>query len=550
MLKQLSIQNYALIEEAVFTPGSGLTVITGETGSGKSILLGALGLVLGERADLDALRSPESKCIVEATVQIDKRWHSFFEAEGLDFDTESIIRRELTPSGKSRAFINDTPVNLKLLKRFGNEVVDIHSQMETSRLRDRSYRFELLDAAAGHLHEVSAWQKAYDVLLEKQRELESLRETEAKSRLDLDYFRFQLEELDALQLDAIDPEALEQEADLYRNAEAISESQARVALALDEDDRSVVSILKELTQQLDRISEVHPASSVLRERLISATIELQDIAAEAADARDELDQDPQRLSELESLLDKLYAVQTKHRLQSLTELSDLRDELREKISGIDTIEDRIQELEQKIASTEKSLRKDAAHLHSTRSKAANMLSEEISKALSALKMPHAELRFDLEETDTLNRYGMSDLRLMFRANKGGQLLPLEKAASGGERSRVMLALKGVLTKHYDLPTLILDEIDTGVSGEVAARVAEMMREMADGMQLIAISHLPQVAGKAHHHYKVLKEVSGQHTFTRIQELSADERVEELASMLSGEAITDSAREHAKALLVQ
>jgi DNA repair protein RecN (Recombination protein N) len=548
MLKQLFIQNYALIEEAVFTPGGGLTVITGETGSGKSILLGALGLVLGERADLDALRSPESKCIVEATIQIDERWKKLFEEEGLDFDRETILRRELSPSGKSRAFINDTPVNLKLMKRFGNEVVDIHSQMETSRLRDRGYRFELLDAAAGHLETIRKWQSAYDLYLAEQRELEALKEAEAKSKLDLDYFRFQLEELDALRLDEITPEELEQEADLHRNAEAISEAQSRVALALDEDDRSVVSILKELIQSLDKVSDVHPLSASLRERLVSASIELQDIAAEAADARDDIDQDPQRLHELESLLDKLYAVQTKHRLQSLTELRELRDELHEKISGIDTIEDRIQALEQQLAKTEKELRKEAEQLHTVRAKAAKMLGEEISKALSALKMPHAELRFELEATDELNRYGLSDLRLMFKANKGGQSLPLEKAASGGERSRVMLALKGVLTRHYDLPTLILDEIDTGVSGEVAARMAEMMKEMAGGMQLIAISHLPQVAGKAHNHYKVLKEVSGQHTYTRLQELTADERIEELASMLSGEAITDSAREHAKALM--
>lgn len=548
MLKQLYIQNYALIEEATFTPGSGLTVITGETGSGKSILLGALGLVLGERSDLDALRRPDAKCVVEATLIVPDHWQAFFETEELDFDRETILRRELSPAGKSRAFINDTPVNLKLLKRFGRSMVDIHSQMETSRLTDRSYRFALLDAAAGLEEEVHIWQKTHRAWLDLKSELKRLIEAESKSKLDLDYFRFQLEELEALELEHIDPKALEEEAELHRNAESIAEANSRVNYALEEDERSVIPALKELVQSLDKVANVHQPSAQLRDRLKSVAIELQDIAAEAADAADSVEQDPATLTRVEAQLDKLYALQSKHRLNEASELSELRDSLREKISSIDSIDDRIAALEKEVQLQEEELRTQAATLHAARINAATRLSTEISDALSKLKMPDAALRFAVEQRDNLDAHGCSDLSLLFTANKGSQELALEKAASGGERSRVMLALKSVLSYHEQLPTLILDEIDTGVSGEVAARMAEMMQEMGQHMQLIAISHLPQVAGKADCHYRVSKEVRGDSTFTRLHLLDENERVEELAAMLSGKAVTESAREHAKALM--
>lgn len=548
MLKHLSIRNYALIEEAVFTPGAGLSAITGETGSGKSILLGALGLVLGERADLDALRDPDAKCIVEATLSVADSWKAFFEKEELDFDRETILRRELSPGGKSRAFINDTPVNLKVLKRFGRSMVDIHSQMETSRLTDRTYRFELLDAAAGLEEKVGQWRADYRKLLNLKHELDELKEAESKSKLDLDYFRFQLDELEALNLDEIDAKALEEEAELHRNAESIAEISGKVSYALEEGEQSVVPLLKELVQSLSKIAEVHPASAALKDRLNSAAIELQDIAAEAADAADSVEQDSVRLTQVEELLDKLYALQSKHQLTEPSELASLRDELREKIDGIDSIDGRLQNLEETVRKQEEELLKRAMNLHDARTAAAAKLSSEISTSLSQLKMPHASLRFVVEQRNTLDAHGCSDLSLLFTANKGSQELPLEKAASGGEQSRVMLALKSVLSYHEQLPTLILDEIDTGVSGEVAARMAEMMQGMAKHMQLIAISHLPQVAGKADCHYRVSKEVSGDATFTRLHLLDEHDRVEELAAMLSGKAVTDSAREHAKALM--
>lgn len=548
MLTKLSITNYALIAHVNVDFTSGLSVITGETGSGKSILLGALNLVLGERADLDALRVKTEKCIVEAHFHISDTLKTFFTANDLDFESETIVRRELSPSGKSRAFINDTPVNLKLLKVFGDQMVDIHSQLETGKLRDKNFRFELLDAVANQLNEVGAWRVRFDEMKHKEAELNSLKESALQSKRDLDYFRFQLDELLEADLDKLDAEALENEADMHRNAEGIALAFGKVVYGLDEADNALLPSLKSLVDALDSISNVHAQSKELKERMQSTLIELRDISEEATQLRDGSEQDPQRLAEIERALDKVYALQNKHQLQTAAELITLRDELDHKVNSIDSLDDRIKQLENAVAQETQKLKQEATVFHHARIEAGAQLQQEIQGHLTNMKMPHATLRFDLHLQDQLTRNGCSSLDLLFTANKGGNELPLEKAASGGEMSRVMLALKAVVSAYQSLPTLILDEIDTGVSGDVAARMADVMKHMSASLQLVAISHLPQVAGKAAHHYKVLKSVADGSTQTSIIKLDTTERLEELAGMLSGEQITDSAREHAKALM--
>jgi DNA repair protein RecN (Recombination protein N) len=548
MLKRLRISNYVLIDQAELDLSRGLTVLTGETGSGKSILLGALHLILGERADLDVMRSPEEKCIVEAVFELHEDLKSFFESEDLDFEAETIVRREISPTGKSRAFINDTPVNLKTLKELGSRVVDIHSQMETSRLREKAFRFELLDACAQQQGEVRSYATSYKQLLSLRSELEALREQEHRSKLDLDFFRFQFEEISAVAIDKIDVSALEEEAQTLRNADTIAANLHKVSHILEEREEAILPQIKSLIQNLDTTSEVHAGSRELRDRLNSAYIEMQDIAAEALSNAEGISHDPARLHAIELELDQVYTLMNKHRLTSITELIDLREDLKSRIEAIDSLDEVIAERVTTISQLEQDLNSKADSLHQARVTAARTLEKQIQSLLVDLKMPHALLQFALSATQELGIHGKSDLVLLFTANKGAEPLALEKSASGGELSRLMLALKAVVSNYRSMPTLILDEIDSGVSGDVAARMAETMKHMSGEMQLIAISHLPQVAAKAEHHFKVLKETAHEATFTRINYLSASERVEELAGMLSGEVITESAREHARALL--
>jgi DNA repair protein RecN (Recombination protein N) len=548
MLKRLRISNYVLIDHAELDLSRGLTVLTGETGSGKSILLGALHLILGDRADLDVMRSPEEKCIVEAVFELNSDLTSFFEAEDLDFEPETIVRREISPNGKSRAFINDTPVHLKTLKELGSRMVDIHSQMETSRLREKAFRFELLDACAQQLPEVRAYGIAYKQLLQLRVELEELKEQERRSKLDLDYFRFQFEEISAVAIDHIDAPALEEEAQTLRNADTIAAQLHKVSHLLEASDEAILPPVKALIQQLESTAGVHSGTREIHGRLHSAYIELQDLASEALRYAEGISHDPERLHTIEHELDQVYTLLNKHRLSTIVELIALREDLKARIEAIDTLEEVITERTLAIAKLENDLNSKADTLHQARVSAARKLEEEIEALLAELKMPHARLQFALSTNAMLGVHGKSELALLFTANKGAEPLALEKSASGGELSRLMLALKAVISKYRSMPTLILDEIDSGVSGDVAARMAETMMRMSTDMQLIAITHLPQVAAKATHHFKVLKETAQEATFTRINYLTTPERIEELAGMLSGEVITESAREHARALL--
>ncbi|MCH2198675.1 MAG: DNA repair protein RecN [Flavobacteriales bacterium] len=548
MLLKLHVRNYALIDQVDLNFEQGMTAITGETGSGKSILLGALGLVLGERADMQALRSPESKCIVEAIFRLDERLKPLFQEADLDFESESIFRREITPSGKSRAFVNDTPVHLKSLKAIGQRLIDVHSQMETSRLKESSFRYQLLDATAGQQDSFKAWKEQLLSFRKKEQELLELKEAEARAARELDYMQFQFNELMALDLDNIDQEQLENEVNAQRNAEEIIRSMSEVHGILDGSESGVTDQLRNAILAMERISGVYSPAEQLLERLQSTVIEINDISSEAESKSEDIAIDPQVLQELQDQLDGLYALQNKHRVSDLESLRVLRDELDGKIQNASSLESRIEDLSNDIETARQELMAAAHKLNKKREKASVLLVNRVKEILSELKMEHAELRFELQETGELNAFGTTKLSLLFKANKGGQFQDLEKVASGGELSRVMLAIKSSVSDSLSLPTLVLDEIDTGVSGEVAAKMAQEMSKMASHMQVINISHLPQVTAAANQHFKVFKVVQGEETFSEIKMLNEAEREDELASMLSGTEVTEAAREQARSLL--
>lgn len=548
MLLRLNIRNYALIENLDVDFTSGLSVITGETGSGKSILLGALGLALGERGAAEVLRNKAEKCIVEITFLVAEEFKTFFDDNDLDFTQETIIRREVAVGGKSRSFVNDTPVSAKLLKDLGSKLVDVHSQFEQSNIRTKEFRLNLLDAAAKQIDRVAEYKKLFKKWQTMKVELDQTMEEDAKSKAEADFLLFQLNELDAAGLESVDIAAMEEEADMHRNAENIIRHLDALVHRLEEADEAVVPTLKNALQSLDVLANMHKNGATLRDRIKSVYIELVDIAAEASNERDKIEGDPNRLKIIEEALDKLYALSHKHRLTNASELIDLRESFRTKLDHFEGLTEKIEGLTKEVDAVNKELTQMAEKLHLARIQAAGLLEKNVKEKLGMMKMVDAKLQFILTTSNELNLYGNTAVELMFQANKGLDAQPLEKTASGGELSRLMLALKATTASFVSLPTLILDEIDSGVSGEVAARMADVMRGMSTEMQLIAISHLPQVAGKAQHHYKVYKETLGGQTFTRLSVLADNQRVEELAGMLSGENITDSARQHAKELL--
>ncbi len=550
MLRHLSIRNYALIAhiETDFTPG--LTALTGETGSGKSIILGALGLILGERADTGVLRNQEEKCIIEAIFRVERTMLPFFEENDLDFDEQTVLRREITPKGKSRAFINDTPVTLAQMRVLGSILVDIHSQQEQSRFREMAFRFSILDRFAKQEEAASTFYQSYQVLKEAQKTLQVLTEREAQSKADLDYFQFQLQELEEARLDDLPVEELEDQLSILENAESIQHGLQQLQNLLTEQEEPIVAQLKQGLQFLSGLKDKHHGIAALHERLQSAMIELDDISAEAGMESDKTQMDPELLQQTQERLDEYYRLQNKHRCNDLADLIALRDQLSERISEVSSLADTILAQEKLIIEQQNSLRAQASDLHSKRTKAAKGLEKKIQEHLVHLGMPNAVLRFEFNEIEGFNRHGNSEVQLMLMANKGGDFKPLDKVASGGETSRVTLALKAALAEQQLIRTIIFDEIDTGVSGEMALRMAEIMKQMSSKLQLINITHLPQVAAKADQQFKVYKTSDNNATFTHIEKLGEAERIQELAEMLSGKDFGKEALANAKALLTK
>lgn len=549
MIVSLVIKNYALIEDIQVQLESGLTTITGETGAGKSIVLGALSLLLGKRADLSSVKNPKKKCIVEAVFLLEKmNLKNLFLDNGLDYDDHTIIRRELLPQGKSRAFVNDSPVTLAQLQVVAPHLIDIHSQHETLSLFSEKFQMEVIDTLADNQALLTKYQVDYKVLTELKSQLNSLKETHAAAVKELDYQSFLYQELVEAKLDKTDLESLEEEYETLRNFEQIQTGFGEVLHKLDAEEIGILFNLKQARRIVGDFQDVSAEFKNIWERLNSVIIELEDVQSSIAYTVEAQEADPSTLSELDSRLQQLYQLQQKHSLSSIEELIALREELEVKITSSTDLEEEIQTIAEKIQKIEASLKRQGEVLHKRRMQAIPSLKKQLESRLKSLGMPNAQFKFQLELVERFHSTGMDKLELLFTANKGLKFGPLQRVASGGELSRIMLSIKAVLAKYKELPTLVFDEIDTGVSGEIATKIAVIMEEMSESMQLLCITHLPQIAAKGSQHLKIYKEDLETSTVTKLTALDADARVYEIAGMIGGENRTESALRHARELL--
>ena len=549
MITSLSIKNYALIEKLAIDFSKGFSIITGETGAGKSIILGALGLVLGKRADLTSLKNKEDKCVIEAYFDISKyNLLPFFEANDLDYEDETIIRREILPSGKSRAFINDSPVNLQELQELSLFLIDIHSQHQTQELSEEKVQFEIIDAIADNQSTILEYQlllKSYK--LDKSK-LNALLKKQSESSKEQDYNTFLLDELVLAHLKSGEQETLESDFEKLNNVEIIKESIDKSLAIANQEQIGVMHNLKEIKISLQKIASFSPEYHSLLERISSLTIEFDDISDELNRCSEKLINDPEQLDLISQKLQLLYNLQKKHQVSSVDELIEIQTNLENTVLELGNMEEEITALTNSIHNKTKSLDTLSAMIHKKRRDSIPVLSQKLISILETLGMPNVRFKMDINTTSTYFENGKDELQFLFSANKGTDFGLLKKVASGGEMSRIMLAVKAILAKYSKLPTLIFDEIDSGVSGEIANRMGEIMKEMSQNMQIFAITHLPQIASKGTSHFKVSKSTIGESTQSELKLLSNEERVVEIAQMLSGNVITDSALNHAKALL--
>ncbi|MBB1150407.1 DNA repair protein RecN [Myroides sp. NP-2] len=549
MLTSLSIKNFALIDHLEIDFFNGFSIITGETGAGKSIVLGALGLLQGKRADLGSLKNKEEKCVIEGQFSVDpyklEELYSFLD---MDYEPVTIIRREILPSGKSRAFVNDSPVNLTDLQELSAVLLDIHSQHQTSELSEETYQIKVIDAIAKNeetLEEYQKYLKQYKTALAS---LQQLKEDEVELLKEQDYHAFLLEELVAAQLSTIDQAELESEFEKLNNVEHVRESFALATQLLSADQVGVIQGLKELRQTLQKTATVSKDYEELYNRVVSAEIELADLANEIEREVDHVVLDPERLTVVHERLQMLYALQKKHQVNTVEELLSIEADLNDKVFQVGDIQEKILAVEKEIATLLVKLDELAAVLSQARQQAIPALSDQLVEILTLVGMPHATFQFDFKTVDHYLNNGKDQMQLQFSANKGMDYGLLKKVASGGELSRIMLAIKAILARYSNLPTIIFDEIDTGVSGEVADKMGVIMKDMSTLMQVFAITHLPQIAAKGHQHYKVFKASEGDSTTSKLIQLNPEQRIEEIAQMLSGKDITASALQHAKELL--
>lgn len=554
MLQRLSINNYALIQQLELPFGKGLNIITGETGSGKSIMIEALELILGERADSKSLFDKEKKCVIEGEFNLKGyELENFFSENEIDpesfrDDEITILRREISVQGKSRAFINDTPVTLQQLKELGVSLVDIHSQHQTLEINKSVNRFDLLDTFADAKTELKKYQESFSTYKSISLQLEELLETEKKSKLDLDYFQFQFTELEEAKLKEGEDESVEKELELLTNSEEIKTGFQRAISILDDQQSGVVNNLKEVKSILQKLSKFSSETEKLSERVESSLIEVKDILSEIETLDGKVFHDQKRIELLSERLNLINNLLFKHRVKTSIELISLRDELGFKISSITSLDETIDKLTKEKESAFKKVIESGNKLREKRKSVCGKLEKEIKSILADLAMPHAEMKIQLSEAGEPLQNGLDYIEFLFQANKGGELREISKVASGGEFSRLMLAIKSITSKLKSLPTIIFDEIDTGVSGDVANKMGDIMRGMGKSMQVFSITHLPQVAVKGNSQYKVFKTVSKNITSTQVKKLSEHERIEEIAKMLSGDKLSEAALANAKELL--
>lgn len=550
MLKHITIRNFALIEKVEISFSSGFSVITGETGHGKSVFLGAVAMLLGQRSDVKSIREGADRCVIEGIFDIAGfGLEAFFEENDLDYDRECIVRRELASSGRSRAFVNDTPVNVSLLKELGARLIDIHSQHQNLLLGDRNYQLGVLDTLAGDKELLSGYKSIHEQYLSLKRELAARKEALEASRRDEDWIRFQLDELDAAALKSGELEELEQELQELSHAEDIQAALYGACAAIDSDERSMLNALREASNALSRIAVHYPAAQDFADRLESNYIELKDCCEDMSLRADRVQFAPSRLEFVENRVAQIYSLVKKHRVEDVDALIALADEYRGKLDAIVNGDDDILELEKRLSEIVKQLTDKSAVLTSVRKKSAADLQEKIVAILVNLGMPMIRFEVEFKPVEGFTPVGCDNVVFLFSANSSSAPQPLCDVASGGEMARVMLALKSLVASSTKQPTLIFDEVDTGVSGILAERMGRTMQQMAgDFCQVLSITHLPQVAALGRNHYKVYKEETDKGTVTNIVELGQQERVHEIAQMMSGEVLTEAALDNARQLL--
>ena len=549
MIISLEIQNYAIIEELHVRLDKGLNIITGETGAGKSILLGALGLIMGKRADKKVLYHQDRKCIVEARFDIKSySLKEFFEINDLDYEEELIVRREISPAGKSRAFVNDTPVTLNVLQELTKSLVDMHQQFDTLDIHSSKWQMEVLDSLAGNGKLLSHYQAEYKEYKIAEKRLNELEEAAANALKELDYITFQFNELDEASLEHDEQDSKEQLLKRLSGTEDIQRVASSAHFAIDESEQSIVNQLQSISNDLDNIKELDPKLNNSYDRVLSSLEELRDIAAVLQEVNESVEHDPNLAQETQERLDLIYRLQKKHQVVTIEELLVIQSELYNKISSQQKMDSELNEIASQMQKLESSLKSKAKKLTISRKKIAKSFAKNVESSLATLSMEHAKLDARLSDTVKLTPTGLDQVEYYFSANKGGKLGALKDVASGGEISRLTLVIKSLVASSMALPTLIFDEIDTGVSGEVANRMAEIIGKLSKEHQVMSITHSPQIAAKANHHYFVYKHETETRTITNIKLLSADDRVVEIAKMLSGNPPSKAAIANAKGLI--
>jgi DNA repair protein RecN (Recombination protein N) len=549
MLQKLSIRNYALIDSVDLELDKGLNIITGETGAGKSIMLGALSLILGQRAETRYFFNQDKKCIIEGQfILADNLLQPFFEENDIDFYQESTLRREISTDGKSRAFINDTPVTLGVMKQVGERLIDIHSQHATLEVSDPGFQLSVVDTLAGHQELLAGYRSQFKLYRQQQQHLSELQAKADEARNKQDYEQFLFNELESANLQTDEQEKLETELQMLNNAESIKRSLLNSYNLLSEQETAVLPILKEVINQLQSIEKFNPAYSILNERLRSALIELKDISAETAGLEEHIVFNPSRIEEINARLDVVYGLEQKHRVNSIEELLTIQDQLSDNLASLLSGDEEIERLVKALELMHTALEEMAAKLSANRSQSITTTEASVSQVLQQVGMPNAKIKMEQAQATVLSKDGKDIISLLFSANSGQPPAPVGKVASGGELSRLMLAIKSIMAKHTSLPTLIFDEIDTGISGETALRVGDVIGGLEKNMQVICITHLPQIAAKGDAHYFVYKNEETERTTTGIRKLSRNDRVNTIAQMLSGKTPGASAMENAKDLL--
>ncbi|MFK8103689.1 MAG: DNA repair protein RecN [Saprospiraceae bacterium] len=551
MIQRLFVKNYAIIDELEINFSDKLTIITGETGAGKSILLGALGLIMGKRADTKSLYKEDKKCIIEGLFDVSKYdLKSFFETKDIDYDDDLVVRREITPSGKSRAFVNDTPVNLKVLQQLSASLIDLHQQFDTLDIHNISFQLRMIDSLAENQKYLDIYQKSFKTYQQHKKELAKLIHQSETAANEMDFLSFQLEEFNQVSLLTGEQEKMEAEQAQLSNAEDIKRQLNSAFQQLSESEQSVLANLESIGYAINDLKQYHPSLQKAGERFDSVVIELQDLAQEFEQIADDTEYNPARIEELQNRLDLIYKLQNKHRVKTIDELITIQEGLQNRLNNFEDISSSIERLEKSIAEEEVKLKKQAAVLTKNRAAVIPSFEKKVHKLLAYLSMEHARLKVEISSLDHFNNTGLDEINFLFAPNKGSRFSSIKEVASGGEISRLTLCTKSLVASAIPLPTLIFDEIDTGISGDVALQMGKILQRLSKQHQVVSITHTPQIAVKADTHYFVYKKTEKDRTITRVKLLGEEDRIKAIATMLSGSPPSNSAIENAKELLAQ